>query len=199
MSEQEIHGQGCRQRIVAAALEVFRECGYRASVDRVARQAGVARQTIYNHFASKPALFAAVLQEGCAAHRARLLNADGSLAERLLHFAEGMQANLLTLEAINLHRLLTHEAPRFPELAAQVYVNGVQATGQQLAGMLSQAMRDGEMREDDPQLAADIFLDVVVSHDRARLLFCMPLPDTAAQRVLLQRRVEVFLRAYVRS
>ncbi|GHD60477.1 TetR/AcrR family transcriptional regulator [Jeongeupia chitinilytica] len=196
MSEQEVQASGCRQRIVAAALEVFRECGYRASVDRVAQRAGVARQTIYNHFVSKPALFSAVLQEGCAEHRARLVAGEGGLAQRLLHFAVGLQANLLTPASINLHRLLTHEAARFPELAAQVYVNGIQATSEQLAGLLTKAMRDGELRDDDPQLAADLFLDIVVSHDRQRLLFCMPLADADQQLQLLRRRINIFLRAY---
>ncbi|MBM3114303.1 TetR/AcrR family transcriptional regulator [Jeongeupia naejangsanensis] len=186
----------CRQRIVTAALEVFRECGYRASVDRVAQRAGVARQTIYNHFTSKSVLFSAVLQEGCAAHRERLVTCEGALAERLLHFALGLQANLLTPTSINLHRLLTHEASRFPELAGQVYANGVEATAQQLAAVLAKAMTNGELREDDPKLAADIFLDVIVSHDRQRLLFCMPLAEAEAQLQLLRRRIEVFLRAY---
>ncbi|MDH5264591.1 MAG: TetR/AcrR family transcriptional regulator, partial [Betaproteobacteria bacterium] len=50
----------CRERLVRAASEVFREEGYRASIDAIAARAGVARQTIYNHFASKEDLFRGV-------------------------------------------------------------------------------------------------------------------------------------------
>ena len=45
-------------RLLAAAFEVFCESGYRASIDAVAKRANVARQTLYNNFPSKEALFA---------------------------------------------------------------------------------------------------------------------------------------------
>src|SRR3954452_6039786 len=54
-----------RERVLAAALEVFRRYGFRkASMDDIARSADISRQGLYLHFANKEALFrAAVRQE----------------------------------------------------------------------------------------------------------------------------------------
>jgi TetR/AcrR family transcriptional regulator of autoinduction and epiphytic fitness len=54
-----------QERVLAAALEVFGRYGFRkASMDEIARAAGISRQGLYLHFANKDALFrAAVRQE----------------------------------------------------------------------------------------------------------------------------------------
>ena len=54
-----------RERVLAAALEVFGRYGFRkASMDEIARAADISRQGLYLHFANKDALFrAAVRQE----------------------------------------------------------------------------------------------------------------------------------------
>jgi AcrR family transcriptional regulator len=49
------------RRILAVATMHFTDVGYaKASVDAVARAAGVTRGAVYHHYASKPGLFAAV-------------------------------------------------------------------------------------------------------------------------------------------
>jgi len=51
-----------RQRILDAAYELFYRRGYsRVGVDAVAARAGITKRTLYNHFESKDALLAAVL------------------------------------------------------------------------------------------------------------------------------------------
>lgn len=51
-----------RDRIVEVAREVFRERGYDASLDEVARRAGVGPGTLYRHFPTRDALLDAVMQ-----------------------------------------------------------------------------------------------------------------------------------------
>ena len=46
-----------RNRLIQAAREAFMAEGYRASVEGIAARAGVAKQTLYNHFPSKDELF----------------------------------------------------------------------------------------------------------------------------------------------
>ena len=51
-----------RDRIVEVAREVFRERGYDASLDDIAKRAGVGPGTLYRHFPTRDALFDAVMQ-----------------------------------------------------------------------------------------------------------------------------------------
>jgi AcrR family transcriptional regulator len=51
-----------RQRIIEVAREVFREQGYDASLDLVAKRAGVGAGTLYRHFATRDELVDAIMQ-----------------------------------------------------------------------------------------------------------------------------------------
>ncbi len=69
-----------RQRLLAAAAELFYESGIAATgVDAVLRRAGVSPATMYAHFAGKDALVSAYLEERHAAWRRTW---DEALAER---------------------------------------------------------------------------------------------------------------------
>src|SRR5215469_4754060 len=53
-----------RAAIVAAAIDEFLAAGFDAtSMDRIAASASVSKRTVYNHFPSKEALFAAILRQ----------------------------------------------------------------------------------------------------------------------------------------
>ena len=51
-----------RDRIVEVAREIFRERGYDASLDEIAKRAGVGPGTLYRHFPTRDALLDAVMQ-----------------------------------------------------------------------------------------------------------------------------------------
>ena len=51
-----------RERLVEAARQVFGEQGYDASLDEVAKRAGVGAGTLYRHFPSRDALMDAIMQ-----------------------------------------------------------------------------------------------------------------------------------------
>jgi TetR/AcrR family transcriptional regulator of autoinduction and epiphytic fitness len=74
-----------RERVLAVALEVFGRYGFRkASMDEIARAAGMSRQGLYLHFASKDELFrAAVRQEldTALAEVSRCLDEEGVALE----------------------------------------------------------------------------------------------------------------------
>jgi TetR/AcrR family transcriptional regulator of autoinduction and epiphytic fitness len=53
-----------RAAVIGAAIEEFLAAGFDAtSMDRIAARAGVSKRTVYNHFPSKEALFAAILRQ----------------------------------------------------------------------------------------------------------------------------------------
>ncbi len=51
-----------RERLIEAAREVFREQGYDASLDEVAKRAGVGAGTLYRHFPNRESLLDAIMQ-----------------------------------------------------------------------------------------------------------------------------------------
>jgi TetR/AcrR family transcriptional regulator, mexJK operon transcriptional repressor len=194
MSSEDCTHSACTARILDAALQVFCEEGYGASIDAVANRAKVARQTIYNHFESKHALFQAALEHAAAELSAPLEADDGDLRERLVRFGLSFRARVLAPESIRLHRVLVSEAPRFPDLASTIYTNCILRTCQQVAALLE---RDGRLRRDDAFEAAQFFLDMLVGFDRLKLLFVGgAAPDAATEKVRVMRVVDRLLYGY---
>ena len=72
-----------QDRILDAAMRVFRRHGFRrSSIEQAAEEAGLTRQALYHHFASKEALFRAVIErlyeQGLAAEIAAAKAAEES-------------------------------------------------------------------------------------------------------------------------
>jgi AcrR family transcriptional regulator len=62
--EARAQGRDTREELLASAMDVFAERGYRdASVDEVAQRAGYSKGAFYWHFSSKDDLFYALLEE----------------------------------------------------------------------------------------------------------------------------------------
>ncbi|NPT42321.1 TetR family transcriptional regulator [Paraburkholderia sp. 1N] len=119
-----------RAMIVDAALRAFLENGYaESSVNRIAAEAGVSIKTLYRHFESKDDLFSAVMQAACSTSGAQPVSAQGTAeAEEPGWFNEPPPIALpiagseylrhaLSEEQLALYRVVTRDAPRFPELA----------------------------------------------------------------------------------
>lgn len=85
--QQRLTAPARRARIVAAALDAFASGGYGATgMADVAERSGVTRAVLYDHFASKRALFLAVLEEQRAAFLgfiAASITGEGAAAERM--------------------------------------------------------------------------------------------------------------------
>jgi TetR/AcrR family transcriptional repressor of mexJK operon len=59
-----------RQQILHHAGELFLQQGYdRTSMDAVAKQSGVSKQTVYSHFQNKDVLYNAVIESKCEEYR----------------------------------------------------------------------------------------------------------------------------------
>lgn len=185
----------CRSRLLNAACEVFAAEGYRAGVDRIAAQAGVAKQTLYNHFPSKAELFAAVIQQATQELVVALDDTGEGLRERLVRFGIRYRQKLLSPNGIGLYRMLVAEAPRFPDLGAAFYQTGPQRTAARLQSVLAAAMACGELRPLAPEFAASQLLSMLVGVERSHLLFSgdaqVDLDSSRAAEI-----VDCFLRAF---
>jgi TetR/AcrR family transcriptional regulator, mexJK operon transcriptional repressor len=183
-----------RARVLRAAAESFMRHGYQASVEEIARRAGVAKQTVYHHFPSKDTLFKEVAHE-LTKHVLVELERDGDLRAALLRFAVAYRSRVLGAAGIATFRTLVPEIPRFRALARTMYAAGAGEMVRQLAAYLERAMQAGELRRDDPQFAAELLLGMLAGHDRIKRLFGVERAngtDEARSRQI----IDCFLRAY---
>ncbi len=183
-----------RARILEAALNTFCEKGYGASVDDIARRAGVVKQTLYHHYGSKESLFREALTGLCHALLVDLEARSGSLRDDLLRFAESFQGQAMSEQGLALHRMLVAESPRFPELARAVFETW-QLAGAELARLLREAMERGELRRDDPEFAADMLISLLTGTQRDMYLLGMPV-ECPRQSGRMTRIIDCFLKAY---
>lgn len=184
-----------RQRVVDAATEAFMKEGYRASIDRIAAAAGVAKQTVYNHFPSKDVLFGEVSRRCSASIVVHLDGDDSDVRESLLRFGAVFRERLLSDEGTAAYRALVAEAVRFPDLAQAFYANAPCQTTNRLADFLRCAMEKGSLRRDDPAFAADMLLGMLAVERTARLCGEPALP-AAAEAARLTRIIDCFLLAF---
>ena len=69
-------GEATRAQLIAIATRLFAERGYEGtSIEAVLQEAGVSRGSLYHHFASKQALFEAVLEDVAARTGAQTMQA----------------------------------------------------------------------------------------------------------------------------
>jgi TetR/AcrR family transcriptional repressor of mexJK operon len=184
-----------RTRLIEAATAAVLQDGYHVSVDRIAALAGVAKQTLYNHFSSKAELFGEVVRHVTATILVPLEEEGRPLRERLMRFAIAFRERALSPEGIAFYRTVASEARRFPDLSASFYANGFVQSTDCLSKLFDNAMNQEELRRDDPKLAARLLISMLVESERSRMLFTDPDPsppstDDAA------RIVNIFLRAY---
>jgi TetR/AcrR family transcriptional repressor of mexJK operon len=164
-----------RQAIMAAATELFIELGYAAaSMEEVARRAGVAKQTLYNYFGSKRALFQAIVEQICD----DLMNAvnldashDTAPAAVLADFAQRFVRLMVAPTSIGLFRLLAADAHRFPDLAETVFRSGPDRVVADLARYLEAQHRAGRLHVEDAKLSAESFIGSLRGNLEIKALF----------------------------
>lgn len=154
--------------IVLAAREHFLREGFAgASMDGIAKSAGVSVKTIYSHFVDKEELFSKVMIAACTDHLlSEELPSDEVLARRFAWFREadrrGLKEagreylrHLLSEEQLALYRVVTQDAGRFPELGRQYHKNFSRGRTAILAAYLrSVARRRSWAKRDAAQDAA---------------------------------------------
>jgi AcrR family transcriptional regulator len=147
-------GQAQKQRrqeqILAAAFEVFAAHGYEAArLDDVAKQAGIAKGTIYLYFQDKERLFQAVVRSLPQKRFDAVAKAFTGSAEDLFRdLLSLMYGQLVRNEKVrSIVRLLIAEGGRFPQLA-DIYHREIIAPGMKaLRHVLRKGIASGEFRK----------------------------------------------------
>ncbi len=192
---------GKNRVILDAAATIILRNGYRrSSMDAIAREAGVAKQTLYQHFGSKEALFGSLVTERLRRIKATFQPRPGAGDDPVdVLRALGRQVLDLALSpsSLALHRVIVSEAPHFPELGRVSHDYGARAAVEALAAYFDEQKERGRLEIDDTELAAEQFLGMLLGHFQLRALLGVetrPSPERLARAV--DSAVRTFLAAY---
>lgn len=182
-------------QIILGAKVAFEDKGYRVSMADIARRSGVAKQTLYNYFDNKEALFAAVIVDCGAEAHAVLDDSALALPDKLDAFAHAFRRVSMSAQGIAGYRAMTAEAHQFPELAASFYHQGLGLLHLHTQCWLAEMHALGQLHCPDAALAADMLLSMLTGFERSRLLLGVASgADGESSRV--SPIVHVFLKAF---
>lgn len=149
-----------RQSIWGAALAEFLREGYSAaSVDVIARQAGVSKPTIYKHFGNKERLFLAVIGGVLSEAytdldpQSRRIVEAADLGAALTAFLGDWAGRVLADDILALRRLVIGEVTRFPQLGQLWFDLTHEMMDTPLIEAVAELGARGVLRVPDPQLA----------------------------------------------
>lgn len=132
-----------RARLLAAARDAFRQHGLDASVEDIARDAGVGVTTFYRHFTGKPALIEALIEELFDGFR-RVAERARALDDRWEAFAVVIREGCAVLaDDLALYDMIA--ARMSPELRVRVLRV---LTGEIVGDIVERARASGELRSD---------------------------------------------------
>ncbi|BDM74507.1 TetR family transcriptional regulator (plasmid) [Streptomyces nigrescens] len=166
MEANEPGGRSARkhQAIMEAATAAFMAKGYAGtSMDDIAKQAAVSKQTVYKHFADKEKLFSEIILATTDRVEAMIdlvsdIPADAdSLEENLIRLARQFLTTLNQPQVLQLRRLIIANADTFPDLGAAWYEQGFERVLTTLADAFQRLADQGLLRIDDALLAANHF------------------------------------------
>ncbi len=186
------------EELVAAALDVFVERGYEAAtLADVARRAGVTKGTIYLYFASKEALFKAVVRETIvpviAQGEALAQSFTGSARELLERLVREYWRLVGETRLAGIPKLMMAEAATFPELTSFYYDEVVTRGHRLMAGVIERGVKNGEFRPVNVMVAAKLAMAPLMHAAVVRRAFASCMPEGFNVQNYLDTHIELYL------
>ncbi|MDR7123239.1 AcrR family transcriptional regulator [Pseudorhodobacter sp. 4114] len=202
----EVTEQGVRRgrkfdQVLEGARTIFLRDGFDgASVDDIAREAGVSKATLYAYFPDKQLLFREICAKECLRQTQEAeAEIDPSMtAEAMLTLAgERIAGFIMSDFGQNACRLIIGEGARFPELARDFYRNGPGLVHDRLVHHLHLLVQAGALQIDDLDLAAEQFIQLCKASLLEKLMFRMDhqVNDDRVRRSV-HGAVEMFMARY---
>ena len=195
---------GKRDLIIGAAAEAICRYGFSgACIDDIAERAQVSRQTVYNHYRDRNALFGAVIEEVVARANAAVFDLIGSfpetgdnLEQEMIDFLVGLSRNcLLNKDGRFLRKLVQTEGDRHPELFEAWRKHGPLKLVSAVGACLAKLSAKGVLEIDDFDVAARQLL--ALGHaDLQMQVLLGEMPSDAELEGAARNATRTFLRAY---
>ncbi|WNH46505.1 MULTISPECIES: TetR/AcrR family transcriptional regulator [Xanthomonas] len=189
-----------RPRLLAAARTLLLEHGLDVSLEQIASQAGLTRQSLYNHFSSKAELLMQVFEALGEELQTRLENIGSATAQdlpaTLRQIAVTVPAHLYAPDALRLHRLLVQASAQMPDLLQSLHQRRAGRLRERLCALLQTLHARGDVQVDAPFLAATAFIGATFGYAYPSAMLNGQAPDAVAQQALADEVVATFLAAW---
>lgn len=188
-------------QVLEGARRVFLRDGFEgASVDDIARAAGVSKATLYSYFPDKRLLFSEVARIECNRQADEALGeiAPDMPVETVLREAAGRIVRFFLSDfGQQVFRICVSESGRFPELGQRFYASGPALLRDRMHRLLAPYVRNGTLRIDDMDLAASQFGELCKADLFVRCLcgVCDTVHERDIERVV-NGATEMFLARY---
>ncbi|MFY0679189.1 MAG: TetR/AcrR family transcriptional regulator [Thalassovita sp.] len=188
-------------QVLTGARQVFMADGFEgASVDDIAKAAGVSKATLYSYFPDKRLLFTEVVRNECnqQANEAMYVIDEEAPAAEVLRLAGRTLVGILTSEfSQKIFRVCVGESERFPELGRDFYKSGPLLGRERLGDYFQCACSRGELVIEDIDLAADQFSELCKTDLFARMVFGIDQTFTEEEITrVVDGAVDMFLARY---
>ena len=187
--------------ILEAAGNLFIRHGLsRVTMDTVAREAGVSKLTVYNHFGNKDQLFETVIRSKCESYMRDDLLAEMDGRDPLNELRVLGQAFVNIIyddEALAMHRTVMSESRNNQKIARLFYRSAPERVFEQMEAYLGNLERFGQYHFPDVHRAADIFFSLFQGDTHMRTALGIdPKPRQAALEKLARDNAALFLKMF---
>ncbi len=187
------------ETIKDAALELFLEAGYDgASMEAIARAAGITKRTLYARYREKSELFLDALRwsnrEWNFQTPELVVPEHASLEAALAALADELMAQTLNPKVIKLGRMVAAQAGQFPREAEKNYSMALSPRLQAIKSILARYVDEiDSIYTDDLEMTAELFLGLVTGMP-ARLASFGAIREAELEKHRVALAVRVFAR-----
>jgi AcrR family transcriptional regulator len=189
-----------RRQILDGARRMFLAHGFdAASMNEIAREAGVSKGTLYVYFKNKEELFEAIVEAQCRQQGEQIFTFDttADIESELKRLGRDLSRFLTRPGGVSEIRTVIAIADRMPELGSQFYLSGPALGIGHLKAYLEAKVAAGVLVPHDCEVAAAQFIDACASTTFKPMLFnhAGPPSDERVAHVV-DIAVHTFLAAY---
>ena len=190
-----------RAKILQAAKSIFLKIGYHATnMNQIAKDAGVTKLTVYNHFQDKANLFICAIEESCEESicaKEIVLTAESNFEQALYVMCHRALRIIYLPEALKLDRVLFELAAEQSPLTQQFFDASHTRMSNVWCDFFRQAIRLNFIKADDPLKQTEMIVSLMLGLRHYRVLLGLDTVPTAIEiDQMIQQAVELFLLKY---
>lgn len=190
-----------RAKILQAAKSIFLKMGYHATnMNQIAKEAGVTKLTVYNHFQDKNNLFMCAIEESCEESiRAKQfqLTVDSDFKQALVLMCQRALSIIYLPEALKLDCLLFELAAEQSPLTRQFFDASHTRMCHVWCDFFEQAIGFKFIQADEPIKQTELIISLMlgIRHQQV-LLGLAPVPTADEIDQMIEHAIEIFLLKY---